>query len=41
MNLWGKSFLQSGYTVVRGDQINYNQWYLSLGYRFDEKPAVK
>ena len=41
MNLWGKSFVQSGYTFVRGDQMNYNQWYISLGYRFDERPGVK
>jgi hypothetical protein len=41
MNLWGKSFLQSGYTWVRGDQMNYSQWYMSLGYRFDEKPGTK
>ncbi len=40
-NLWGRSFLQSGYTIVRGNTIDYNQWYLSLGYRFDGKPAAK
>jgi len=38
-NLWGRSFLQSGYTIVRGNTIDYNQWYLSLGYRFDGKPV--
>jgi hypothetical protein len=41
MNLWGRSFLQSGYTVVRGNTVDYNQWYLSLGYRFDGKPVGK
>ena len=41
VNLFRKSFLQSGYTVVRGSQMNYNQWYLSLGYRFDVKPEQK
>jgi AMIN domain len=41
MNLWGRSFLQSGYTLVRGAEMNYNQWYLSLGYRFDAKPVGK
>jgi hypothetical protein len=41
MNLWGKSFIQSGYTVVRGDQMNYNQWYMSLGYRFDSGQGMK
>ncbi|MGZ3318957.1 MAG: hypothetical protein ACXU95_16885, partial [Isosphaeraceae bacterium] len=40
-NLWGRSFLQSGYTVVRGNSVNYNQWYLSLGYRFDGKKVGK
>ena len=40
-NLWGRSFLQSGYTIVRGNTIDYNQWYLSLGYRFDRKPVGK
>ena len=40
-NLWGRSFLQSGYTIVRGNTIDYNQWYLSLGYRFDRKPVAK
>jgi AMIN domain-containing protein len=38
-NLWGRSFLQSGYTIVRGNTIDYNQWYLSLGYRFDSRPT--
>jgi hypothetical protein len=37
MNLFLGTFLQSGYTLVRGDAANYNQWYLSLGYRFDSK----
>lgn len=41
MNLFGKSFFQSGYTIVRGSQMNYNQWYLSLGYRFDSKPSIR
>ena len=40
-NLWGRSFLQSGYTVVRGNAVDYNQWYLSLGCRFDNRPAGK
>ena len=41
MNVTNHLFFQSGYTVVRGAQINYNQWYTSLGYRFDSKPAEK
>jgi hypothetical protein len=40
VNLWGKSFLQSGYTYVHGDQLSYKQWYMSLGWRFDAKPEV-
>ena len=40
-NLGSHTFLQSGYTISRGDQLNYNQWYLSLGYRFDVKGPVK
>jgi hypothetical protein len=34
-NLGSHTFLQSGYTIERGAQLNYDQWYLSLGYRFD------
>jgi hypothetical protein len=34
-NLGRHSFLQSGYTIERGDQLNYRSWYVSLGYRFD------
>jgi hypothetical protein len=41
MNVTNHLFFQSGYTVVRGAQMNYNQWYTSLGYRFDSKPAEK
>jgi hypothetical protein len=41
MNVANHLFFQSGYTVVRGAQMNYNQWYTSLGYRFDSKPAEK
>jgi hypothetical protein len=33
--------LQSGYTFEHGSQLNYRQWYLSLGYRFDEKGPGK
>ncbi len=40
-NLGRHSFLQSGYTVARGSQLNYSQWYLSLGYRFNMKGLVK
>jgi hypothetical protein len=41
MNLGRHSYFQSGYTAVRGAPTNYNQWYFSLGYRFDGLPARK
>jgi hypothetical protein len=34
-NLTRHTFFQSGYTISRGSQLNYDQWYMSLGYRFD------
>jgi hypothetical protein len=34
-NLGSHSYIQSGYTIERGAQLNYDQWYVSLGYRFD------
>jgi hypothetical protein len=30
-------FLQGGFTMYRGQMQNYNQWNLTLGYRFDSK----
>jgi hypothetical protein len=36
-NLGSHTFIQSGYTIQRGGQLNYDQWYVSLGYRFDFK----
>lgn len=30
-------FTQGGFTIYRGQQQNYNQWMLVLGYRFDSK----
>jgi len=41
MNLSSHTYLQSGYTVVRGSQASYNQWFTSLGYRFDARPEKK
>jgi hypothetical protein len=38
-NLGRHSFLQSGYTIERGAEMNYDQWYLSLGYRFAWKQS--
>jgi AMIN domain len=40
-NLGSHTYLQSGYTIERGAQFNYNQWYLSLGYRLNVKGPVK
>jgi hypothetical protein len=36
VNLGRHSYLQSGYTYVKGDTMNYRQWYMSWGYRLDE-----
>jgi hypothetical protein len=30
-------FLQGGFTMYRGQMQNYNQWNITLGYRFDNK----
>lgn len=40
-NLTAHTFLQGGYTVERGSQLNYAQWRLSLGYRFDSKGVLR
>jgi hypothetical protein len=40
-NLGRRSYLQSGYTYVKGATLNYRQWYFSWGLRFgkaDSKP---
>ena len=34
-NLSLYTYIQSGYTISRGNQLSYDQWYMSLGYRFD------
>lgn len=36
-NLGSYLFTQGGFTLYRGQQQNYNQWMLVLGYRFDSK----
>ena len=36
VNLGRHSYLQSGYTYVKGDTLNYRQWYLSWGLRLDQ-----
>ena len=40
-NLGRHSYVQSGITFARGAQLNYDQWYVSMGYRFDVKGPVK
>ena len=35
INLGRHSYLQSGYTYVMGDTMDYRQWYMSWGYRLD------
>ncbi len=30
-------FLQGGYTIQRGAQFNYDQWLMTLGFRFDNR----
>jgi hypothetical protein len=39
MNIGNHYFLQGGYTVSRGVSQDYDQWLLSLGYRFDTRRA--
>lgn len=34
-------FLQGGYTVERGIQLDYDQWFMTFGYRFDNKGKMK
>jgi hypothetical protein len=40
INIGRHSYLQSGYTYVNGATLNYRQWYLSWGYRFDKGKAT-
>ncbi|MBV8051107.1 MAG: AMIN domain-containing protein [Acidobacteriaceae bacterium] len=40
-NLSAHTFLQGGYSIERGAQLNYSQWRLSLGYRFDSKGLLR
>ncbi len=40
-NFTRRTFLQGGYTLERGSALNYRQWYLSMGYRFDEKEPAR
>jgi hypothetical protein len=40
-NLGRHTFIQSGYTIERGMALTYDQWYVSLGYRFDVREKTK
>ena len=37
LNLGSRYFLEAGLTLERGGLQNYNQWYTSFGYRFDNR----
>jgi hypothetical protein len=39
MNVGAHYFVQSGFTLSRGVVQNYDQWLLTLGYRFDTRRA--
>jgi hypothetical protein len=41
VNFGKHSYLQSGYTFVSGKSLQYRQWYLSWGYRFDQKQEIQ
>ncbi len=34
-------FLEGGYTLQRGGQLNYDQWFMSMGYRFDNHAKAR
>jgi hypothetical protein len=40
-NLGKHYFFTGGFTVDRGVLLDYNQWYLTLGYRFDNRGSQK
>ena len=37
LNLGSRYFVEGGITLQRGGWMNYNQWYTSIGYRFDNR----
>ncbi|HEY1984459.1 MAG TPA: hypothetical protein VGG85_03575 [Terracidiphilus sp.] len=41
MNLGARLFLQSAFTTQRGGPMDYNQWTTTLGYRFDNRAAMR
>ena len=40
-NLAAHYFLEGGYTLQRGGALNYDQWFVSTGYRFDNHARAK
>jgi hypothetical protein len=40
-NLGSHYFLQGGFTAQRGLQQAYNQWFITMGYRFDNRTHLK
>lgn len=40
-NLGSHYFLQGGFTAQRGIQQAYNQWFITMGYRFDNRTHLK
>ncbi len=41
MNLGRHYFMQFGGTLSRGNQMNYDQWLITFGYRFDNREGQK
>ena len=40
-NLGRHYFVQMGGTISRGNQMNYDQWIFTFGYRFDNRQGQK
>ena len=40
-NLGARLFVESMFTAQRGGTLNYNQWTTTLGYRFDNRSALR
>jgi hypothetical protein len=40
-NLGARYFMQGNFTTQRGGTTNYNQWTVTLGYRFDNRASTK
>ena len=40
-NLGARYFMQSNFTTQRGGTMNYNQWTVTFGYRFDNRASTK